>query len=432
MRRIAIALLTLSLLAASCGDDGGEGAEPTTTAPESTTSTLGPNTASFRGVTADTIKVGVAAFDWDRLSALGVNFGVTNNGDIWAAAVEAINDRGGVHGRMLETVVVEFLPVGSTEADEACVRLTEDEEIFIVVGTVLNEQILCFTELHETAALVSGGMNDERLERSKAPYVTVIGTQQQRTDAFIELMEAQGVLQGQSLGVIGSKDVSETGFRAMVDRLRHASYDPVEGLIGDNDGDLAQSARDQDLIYERMREADVTVAISTTGVPLEIANAFESNFEPEQWLLATVMTGRGLTDAGVPHDYLDGALAAINGKTGTTAQPLLEDDPLASACIDDIRARTGQQISYSLETVPNNITTALLSCATAIILEAALTNAGQVLTNESLLSGFEAIGEIDLPSYTEATIGPGDYGAIKGLSTVRFNAATGTWELIEG
>jgi branched-chain amino acid transport system substrate-binding protein len=436
-RPVIVLLIALSLVAAACGDDSVESVPATTTTTAGDTSTTIAEsatttepvelTASFRGVTAETIKVGILAYDWDRLAALGVEFGVSNNGDLGIAALEAINDRGGINGRMLVPVLTEFLPVGSTEADEACVKLTEDEQVFVVVGVALNEQILCFTDIHETAAVVAGGMNDERLGKARAPYVSLVEADAGRAARFVDIMTEAGVIEGQRIGVIGSKDVTESGFRNMVQAFRDAGYDPVEGLIGGNAEDLAESAREQGLIYQRMQDAGVTVAVSTTGVPLEIANAFDAGYEPDQWLLSTSMTGRGLTDAGVPHEYLDGALAVVNTPTGTSAQPALADDPLASACLDDLRARTDHPLPYSLDPPVNNIATALASCAIASIVEAGLTNAGPDLTNDSFQAGLEAIGSIDLPGYTDATIGPGDVGAAKGLTLVRFDGATGVW-----
>lgn len=448
MKRHLIAVLgAFALLAAGCGDDGG-GTSSTTTQPDTTTSvdesttsvpdddgstttSRPPNTASYRGVTPDSIKIGIAAFDWDRLAALGVNFGISNSGDLMVAALEAINDRGGIHGRMLEPVLTEFLPVGSTEADEACVELTQDHEVFLLVGSTLNEQILCFTELNDTAAIVAGGMNAERLARSQAPYATVIGSQEDRSAAFVTAMEDAGLLEGK-IGVMGFVDVSESTFRAVVAALRDAGYDPVEGLIGGNSDDLAATAREQELTYERMKEEGVEITISTTGVPLEIANARDAGYETDQWLLYTSMTGRGLRDAGVPTEYLDDAYAINNSPTGTSAQPDLADDPAAAACLDDLRARTDHPLPYDLEAEVNNINTALIVCASVIILEKALTNAGPELTNESLQAGIEAIGELDLPGYTDASLGPGDYGAVKGVHLIRFDGETGIWEPVEG
>lgn len=447
MKRLAV-LLAFALAVAACGDDGGSATDPpddttttaapddetTTTAPPddttSTTTSLAPNTASFRGVTEDTIRIGIAAFDWDRLAALGVSFGVSNNSDLMTAGIDEINERGGIHGRLLEPYVVEFLPVGSTEADEACVELTQDHEVFLVVGATLNEQILCFTEINDTAAIVVNGLNAERLGRSVAPYATVLASQEVRAAEWVAQMDAAGLLDG-TLGVMGFVDVSESAYRAVLAALRNAGFDPVEGLITGNAADLAATAREQALVYERMKDAGVDTTISTTGVPLEIANARDAGYETEQWLLYTTMTGRGLTEAGVPLAYLGAAYSTNNSPTGTSAQPLLADDPEASACLDDLRARTDHPLPYDLEAEVNNINTALLVCATSRIVEAALTNAGPDLTNESLLAGIEAIGEIDLPGYFNASLGPGDYGAVKGLTLVTFDPQTGIWEPVE-
>ena len=442
MKRLAI-VLALALAAAACGDDGGEAGEPTTTATtvedttttapdaETTTTSRAPNTASFRGVTEDTIRIGISAFDWDALAAIGVSFGVTNNSDLAIAAFDAINERGGIHGRMLEPYVAEFLPAGQDGADAACLELTEDHEVFLVVGATLNEQILCITELHETAAIVANGLNEERLSRAKAPYATVIASQEVRAAEWVRLMDEAGHLEG-TLGVMGFVDVSESAYRAVAAALRDAGHDPVEGLIGGNADDLEATARQQALVYERMKQAGVDTTISTTGVPLEIANALEAGYETDQWLLYTTMTGRGLADAGVPLDYLDGAYSTNNSPTGTSAQPSLADDPDAAACLDDLRARTDHPLPYDLDAEVNNINTALIVCATARILEAALTNAGPVLTNESLQAGIEAIGEIELAGYFNASLGPGDYGAVKGLTLVQFDAATGIWNPVDG
>ena len=56
-----------------------------------------------------------------------------------------MNDRGGINGRMLELHPVTYLPVGTVESDAACVQLTEDEEVFVVVGTALGDEVLCYT-----------------------------------------------------------------------------------------------------------------------------------------------------------------------------------------------------------------------------------------------------------------------------------------------
>jgi hypothetical protein len=447
--RWATVLVALALLAAACGDDTATSPAvettttvATTTAPDgqadsTTTVDATPTTepveltASFRGVTEDTIRVGVFTFDWDRLAAFGVKFGVTNAGDMWEAALLDINERGGIHGRQIEVYVTEFLPAGSDESDRACVELTEDHEVFVVIGTSLNEQILCVTELHETAAIVAGGMTDERLAKARAPYATFAAPTAVRAADAVALIESTGVLDGATIGVTGSTDVSATGFQAVADAFVDAGFDVVEALTGGAGGDLTEIARDQAILFERMVDRGVDVTVSTTGVPLEIANAIESGYASDQWVLTTIMSGRGLRDEGVPWSYLDGAIGVTNTKVGSSAQPELADEPLVAECLDFLIEETGQPIFYELDVEVNNITQGLVVCNMVKILEEALLNAGPMLTNESFQAGIEAIGEIELAGYTEASLGPGDLGAVKGLRLVEFDGETGAWNPLE-
>ena len=360
-----------------------------------------------------------------------MKFGTSTSDDIYIAALEAINDRGGVHGRMLELHPITYLPVGTDEADATCVELTEDKEIFVVIGQSLGEGIFCYIELHETAAVMAGTMVESRLERAKAPYATTSGSAADRQARFVAEMERLGLLEDAVIGVTGSVDVSEDNFRAVVKAFNDAGYDVVEGLIGDNDDDLVETARQQEVIYERMIEAGVNVTVSTTGVPLAMANAVDAGYETDQWLLATTMSARGLRDAGVDPMYIDGAYGMAATATGTAGYTALFDDPLVKACVEDIEARTGREIPRTDDVEINDFGATISACAIAEILERALLNAGPNLTNDTFQAGLEAIGPIDLPGRTDSRLEPGHMGASDGLITVRFDGAAGVWEAVE-
>lgn len=446
--RLRSVLLAGCLLAASCGDSGDTGAptDPSATdAPDATVDDAGAPpadaadtggdpvelTASFRGVTPEVIKVGVTAIDWDTLAQLGVDFGSTNSLDLWEAALEDINARGGVNGRMLEIYGREFLPLGSDQFDQACAELTQDEEVFVVVGQALEDQILCLIELGSTAAIAVAGMADPILERSNAPYATLWARFETQAENLVALVESQGVLEGATVGVVGSVDVGVIEYQTIVDAFRDAGFDVVEGLIGGNDSDLAETARDQAIVYERMAEAGVDFTVSTTGAPLEIFNAQNENYATDQWLLTVVMTPSALVAQGVDLDYLDGALAIVNTPVGTTAQESMADDPAVAACVDMLEAGSDHDLFYEIDVEKNDLTAGLYACAISKILEAALTAAGPDLTNESFAAGLESIGEIELPGYFGASLEAGELGAAKELRLARFDSAAGAWELIE-
>jgi hypothetical protein len=248
---------------------------------------------------------------------------------------------------------------------------------------------------------------------------------------LVALVEAEGVLEGATIGVVGSVDVGAVEYQTIVDAFRGAGYEVVEGLIGDNDDDLAETARDQAIVYETMKEAGVDFTVSTTGVPLEIFNAQAESYRTDQWLLTVVMTPSALTDAGVDLDYLDGALAVVNTPIGTTAQIAMADDPSVAACVDMLEAASGHDLHFELDVESNDLASGLYACSIARILESALTAAGPELTNESFQAALESIGEIDLPGYFASSLEGDDLGAAKGLRLARFDADAGGWELID-
>ena len=111
---------------------------------------------------------------------------------------------------------------------------------------------------------------------------------------------------------------------------------------------------------------------------------------------------------------------------GTTGQPDMADDPLVAACVADIEERTGEHIPFDLD-ADTSLNGAINACSMAGILEAALLNAGADLTHETFQGGLEAIGDIDLPGYADAHLGPGDMDAADSLTVVRFDSDLEAW-----
>ncbi|MDH3704558.1 MAG: ABC transporter substrate-binding protein [Acidimicrobiia bacterium] len=444
-RRGVLMLLVFALLAATCSssdDEAGTDPPPSTTdaavttaapstaavAPTSTTPAL---TASFRGVTEEVIKVGVLSLDWQALADLGVNLGRGTSDDLYSAALEAINDRGGIHGRMLELHPVTIFPVGTAESEAACVELTQDIEVFVVAGAMIGDSVLCYTEQHDTAVVVAASRPDERIERAVAPYATINGATTDQARRFVEIMEERGLLEDATIGVVGAVDTDEDTYRAVFAAFEEAGYDPVPGLIGGNQEDLVESANEQAVIFERMEAEGVDVTVSTVGVPLGMANAIDAGYETDQWLLYGLLSPFGLRDANVPLEYLDGAVGVGVSPVGTSVQPTLRDDPVIDACLTDLDERTGRTAVVDLDAPVNDLSSYLAACSFAAILEQGLLNAGPDLTNESFQAGLEAIGEIDLPGYRDAYLEPGHLGAADGFFVAVMDAEAGVWQLDE-
>ena len=123
-----------------------------------------PRTASDVGITADTITVGipipdVAAFgDVEGGASFGGAFGDPETQ--WRAFVDDLNAHGGVQGRRIEPVFRLYDAIDRDGMRAACIYLTEEVQVFAVLGGFYGDPILCVTEQHQTPLLgqaVGGG-----------------------------------------------------------------------------------------------------------------------------------------------------------------------------------------------------------------------------------------------------------------------------------
>ncbi|MYL09794.1 MAG: hypothetical protein F4015_10070, partial [Acidimicrobiia bacterium] len=103
-------------------------------------------TASFRGVTEDTIHIGIGFWD-TTLFGFGF-FGEPQL--VWDALVGAENADGGIFGRSLKASIAGFNPALPNEMLAACISLTEDHQVFAVLGGLRGDANFCVSEQHET------------------------------------------------------------------------------------------------------------------------------------------------------------------------------------------------------------------------------------------------------------------------------------------
>lgn len=446
-RRLISALALAALIAAGCsdGDDTTEtGGPTTTTSAPATTDTEPPDdsgsttttttepvelTASFRGVTEDVIRVGVVGVDFERLAEAGVDFGAGDAAGVYTAALEAINARGGILGRQLELTTERYLPIGGTEADAVCSRLTEDEEVFIAVGAFRLDQVLCYTELVDTAVISINQQNQERIDRSTAPYVTVRGRTDTRSVEWVDAMVEAGVLEGETVGVLGAIDADEELYNETVAALRAAGVEPIEGLVQSNDGDVNANAADTEIILERFRSEGVTVTVHASPAASALTTARDIGYETT-WLQNPPIGAGTLNNEGIDLSYVDGMLTLMPTAVGTVDQPALADDPAMAECVASIEDNSELTVDFALDAEAGNVNHAINACGIATIIELALTAAGAELTNDSLAAALAGIGEFSMAGFPAAALGADDTDAAGHGRLARLSAADEAYVLV--
>ena len=138
-----------SLIAAACGGDDGGDSTPATEAPAGSEAPAASDapaeepTASDVGITADTIKIGVAVSDLEAIRAMGISIPETLTTDHlmnrWQVFFDDMNAAGGINGRQIELVRLVWNPLDQSTFDTLCAAATVDNELFMVVnGTGLS------------------------------------------------------------------------------------------------------------------------------------------------------------------------------------------------------------------------------------------------------------------------------------------------------
>ncbi len=212
-RRLFVALVAaIAVTLAACGSSGKSGGGSTTTSATSgaATPTTGftPTDLSLgRGVTATTIKVGVALVDFDCIKQF-VNSIRQDQEAIYRAYIDDINAKGGIAGRKIVPVFHTFCPIGTTGTVTLCTQFAQDDKVFAVIGNFTDsssdgasqeclaktQNTVLITYLSETQmALSPGGM-----------ILCPCSTPERQDKALLNLVKAAGTLDGKKVAVLAS------------------------------------------------------------------------------------------------------------------------------------------------------------------------------------------------------------------------------------
>ena len=127
--------------------------------------------AAAPGVSKDDIKLGVTYVDLEAIRDVTD----ISHGDYEAsyhAVIDDLNKKGGVNGRKVVPEFAAVNPIGTVPAQEACLKLTEDQKVFAVVGFFYFDAPACYVTQHDTPIL-GGTMSPDLLKKAKAPWTTL-------------------------------------------------------------------------------------------------------------------------------------------------------------------------------------------------------------------------------------------------------------------
>lgn len=378
-------------------------------------------TASFRGVTEDTIRIGIGFWD---VSLFGFGF-FGDPEPVWDALIGAVNAEGGIHGRMLEAHIAGFNPALPNEMLAACIKLTEDDQVFAVLGGLRGDANYCVSEQHETIHVGSQvNAKGDLLERARAPLASFRIEGTARDEAFIAELANRGWFDGST--AVGVHYDGSTTAELLADVVEAAFADigveiaitmNIDDLVLDEDALESQAEIMQEQVTDAGVDRMVIFGAAATGLVtygdlgIQMAAVDSTNF--------TTATSQGIDPM------------ALDGTISSAVRLDLATDPVdveTQGCIDTVSAalpdarfeRPGPGVENSKED-PNYWSYTVLACRDLSLFVQIATASSVELTNDSFQAGLESLTQASLPEIPFLSFGPGKYNGNDTLRLVQFD-----------
>jgi hypothetical protein len=389
-----IALLTTALLlAAACtSGDTSDDSAATTEGTAATDDTAPVATGPSPGVTDDTVKIGVTYVDTAALVASGLNYDLGDHEAVYTALFDQINAGGGINGRQIEPVFAPIDPTSPAPAEEACVKLTEDEDVFLITGFFLADAVTCPVTTHETA-VVGGDITPQRAADAAAPWVSWTPDTDLPATVIAAYDEA-GLLDG-TVGVFGATRDQEELEQVVVPALEDAGVDVAETGIMDAPADDQAAVNDSVKTIASRFDAsgvDTVVIVGPSGQDWPTNMADDDSYRPTL-LFTTDTAPKAFTSNAATTDtsVLDGSYAG--GPYGPD-QARFEEDAMQECIgiLTDAGLETPAPEDSGDDPSNQPYQAAFQACPDVVITQALLEAAGEDLnygTLEAAIDGLE-------------------------------------------
>jgi hypothetical protein len=416
---------------------------PDTAAPDETTpvDTEAPDsdvvdqtlTGDAPGVTDDAIKIGITYVDTESLKASGLDYELGPHQAVYEALVADINANGGINGRQVEAVFAPIDPTNPAGAEAACLKLTEDDDVFLVTGFFLNDAVMCPLETHNTA-VVGGSITPELAPRALAPWASWLASSSQAGVVTQEFAD-RGLLDGNVALYMAAADQPdyETDVKPVLDEL---GIVPVE--LGINDAptdDVAASEAAVRVIGERFKAADVdTILLVGIGSTAWMAAMDDDTSYRPQLLFTEANAARSYyTNADTTDtSIMEGAL--VGGGYGPDQARF--DEPTFQECVAILSAAgvdTPAPEGFDPDDRANQpYQAAFQACPDIWLTKALLTRAGENLNYGTLAASVDGLVMTSPGDPTERTYGPAPDNGSPSVYIYRWDEATKSVVLDEG
>ena len=220
---------------------------------------------SAPGVTPTSIKVGITYPDVAAISSIiSVNPG--NYQVAYDALIKQINSHGGINGRTITPVYAPVDPLGTAGAATACTKLTEDDQVFAVLGFFQAADIGCYVTGHDTP-IIGGTLSSAQAKQAKAPWFNNIISDSDLIPKEMATFKQEGAFAGKKVAVVGTT-TDQAEMNLVLPALRKIKADVVQTAINSApETDTAAQTQQYNVIAQKFKAAgaNVVVAVGNAG-----------------------------------------------------------------------------------------------------------------------------------------------------------------------
>ena len=389
-------------------------------------------TASWRGVTEDTIYVGASMLDFALLQELGFTpAGWGDQAGIWDALIDDLNDRGGINGRMVDIISEFYSPIDAADAERVCAILHQDNETFANLGGFVGPAGTadpCVTGTNNTVMVGGEISSAEELAQANVAWFHTGPTSEFQTINLLNLLVQTGKADGAKVFTMGGAAAAdEESF--VIEQLEARNIEVVgSALIEALDGDTIAQDNELAVAFERFNAsgANTLMVFGTPSASIRGAGAAGLTGEIAIWS----NDSGGLGNLGatiVDKSIADGTLVS----TGPTDEEIWNDQAFQDQCVAPVQERMPEaDFRNPLEYGPeeDNWFNALRRyCHALAIFETIATAAGPDLTPET----FEAAAygpagsDFQVPGVGPASLAPDKRGAQDGVRLSVYDSTSG-------
>jgi ABC-type branched-subunit amino acid transport system substrate-binding protein len=390
----------------------------------------GPRTASDRGVTPDAIRLGMLILDVGPVGRAGTAVAIDpeQQHQAWQSFVDDLNSRGGINGRKVQPHYATFDVLSDDSARAACLRLTEDGQVFAVIGAFSKPaSSLCVLEEHRTPMVSYIGYNPDSLyRRSGGMLFTTFPSATRTMTNFVHELDRLGAIGERKIGIV-TDDQTDPGYETaplLEGLLRKAGHDVVHR------SNLAGSASSQvpvEVQQMRSKGVELVILLSATLNSQSFTQAASSQGWAPAWAASDWGTMNGDTTMKNAGNTFDGAIG-ITSTRNYEFRGGIAEAPAARQCREVYERRTGRRLAPRGE-AENSLT--MNFCDTFRIFEAAATRAGVELTKARFAAGVQAIGAMPFAAVGDGSFRAGKLDASDQVRTQRWRLDCRCWTYVD-